>query len=178
MFLLHWQFPEKFSNPSSLNLLRPCCHSNILATNWFSVACWFPYQADCQPGRWEALRGTLLLQQIWWIAQTVSSSPMQTCRRGTFYSLCAILWYSEKGLLDPVFQSTSSCVHVVPSALQPVTKAILLCWQRPTECLLWRGKSIFVILVTHLYWCEAYSMWLLWPYYCGIEAIHLVLIDF
>lgn len=28
---------------------------------------------------------------------------------------CAILCYSQNGLLDLVFQSTSSCAHVVPS---------------------------------------------------------------
>lgn len=108
------------SNPSSLNLLHHGCHSNIWATNWFSLPCWFPYQAYCQHGRRGALRVTLLLQQIWWIAQTVSSSPMQTCGRGeclcqgTFSSHCAILCCSHNGLLDLVFQS---CAHVVPPVL-------------------------------------------------------------
>lgn len=146
LFLLHWQFQSIPIPP--LNLLHPCCHSNVWATNWFSLARWFPYQADCQHGRWEALRGMLLLQQIWWIAQAVSSSPMQTCRGGgvslsrNFFSHCAILCCSQNGLLDLVFQSTSSCVHVVPSV------AILLFWHRPTQCLLWKGKSSFVILIT------------------------------
>lgn len=73
---------RKHSDPLSLNLLHHWCHINVWATNWFPFPCWFSYQAVCQHGRWEVLRVIRLLQQIWWIAQTVSSSPMQTCRRG------------------------------------------------------------------------------------------------
>lgn len=77
---------RKHSNPSSPHLPHHWCHSNLWATNWFSLPRWFPYQADCQHGRWEAFWVALLLQQIWWIAQTVSSSPVQTCSRGGTFS--------------------------------------------------------------------------------------------
>lgn len=93
---------RKRSNPSSLNLLHHGCHSNVWATNWFSLPCWFPYQAYCRHGRWEALRVTLLLQQIWWIAQTVCH--LHPCRRAEeesvfveehFLTLCNIVLLTE-----------------------------------------------------------------------------------
>lgn len=122
---------SKHSNPSSPHLPHHWCHSNVWATNWFSLPRWFPYQAGCQHGRWEALRVALLLQQIWWIAQTVSSSPVQSCSRG---GCRGTVQYC--GLLGLVFQP---CARVVPSVLSPAAGTIT------TYLYLCRGKSFVIV---------------------------------
>ena len=68
LLLLRWQFPGDYPDPSSLKSPpSPAAIQTYGPSNWFSRARRSPHQADCQHGRWEALRGTLLLQQIWWI---------------------------------------------------------------------------------------------------------------
>lgn len=119
---------RKHSNPSSPHLPHHWCHSNVWATNWF------PYQADCQHGRWEALRVALLLQQIWWIAQTVSSSPVQSCSRGgcrgAFSSHRAILW-----LIGSSVSALCSCCAIC---------SVTCSWNHHNVCLC-RGKSFVIV---------------------------------
>lgn len=117
---------SEYSNSCSPNLLHPRCHSNVRAANWFPLACCLPYQADCQLGRWEALRGTLLFQQIPWIAQTALYRAGYTGEESIFVVVLFLkLCYPQDGLLDLEFNLHR--LVFMPFHLLCTTDAILLC---------------------------------------------------